>query len=392
MRLIGTLDSEKQAFIFYSHLLSEGIHSTYETTSPDAKKDRVSIWIYEEDQVEKAVALLDEFKANPNDPKYAKIEYPFVPAQPPDLIAVVKEGEAQKLKEKQKTSPWAKTIDPEPKVRKLRFFPLTHLTILICALLYFVNTIQQVQMFQSEGKIGLELSGMTPLMQELMFDYPVANQAVNAVLQQNSLKSYEKIEQVPIEIRTQIANAQKIPVWRGIIGYLDKKNGEQGPLFEKIRQGEYWRLFTPCLLHGGLLHILFNMAWVWILMRPMEERLSKWKVIIFVLVVGILANIAQYFVSGPYFLGFSGIVCGQVGFIWMRQKMAPWEGYPLQRGTFLFILIFVVSMFALDILAFVLRHFEIVHLTVTIANTAHVIGGLLGILLARIPFFSRGMS
>lgn len=392
MRLIGTLDSEKQAFIFYSHLLSQGIHSTYETTAPDAKKDRVSIWIYEEDQVERAIALLEEFKANPNDPKYSKIEYPFVPPQPPDLIAVVKEGEAQKLKEKQKAASWSSAVDSPPKARKLRFFPLTHLTILICALLYFINTIQQVQIYQEKGKLSLELSGMTPLMQRLMFDYPLANQTINAVLQQNSLKSYEKIEQVPVEIKAKIVEAQKIPVWRGVIGYFDKKNGKQGPLFEKIRQGEYWRLFTPCLLHGGLLHILFNMAWVWILMRPMEERLSKWKVLLFVLIVGIIANIAQYFVSGPYFLGFSGIVCGQVGFIWMRQKMAPWEGYPLQKGTFLFILIFVISMFALDLMAFVLRHFEVVHLTVTIANTAHVVGGLLGILLARIPFFSRGMA
>ncbi|NGX37978.1 MAG: hypothetical protein K1000chlam2_01147, partial [Chlamydiae bacterium] len=29
MRLIGTVENEKQAFVFYSFLLNEGIHCTY---------------------------------------------------------------------------------------------------------------------------------------------------------------------------------------------------------------------------------------------------------------------------------------------------------------------------------------------------------------------------
>lgn len=394
MRLIGTLDSEKQAFTFYSFLLQQGIHSTYEVVQSDAKKDRVLFWIYEEDEIELAKALLEEFKLHPNDPRYANTEYPPTPPQPPDFIATDKQKEMQKLEKNKQASSLSTWKDDlmHKRSRKQRFFPITQFIIFVCALLYFINTAQQIKIYQQGGRLALELSPMTPVMQVLMFDYPMANQVLNALLKQYSLKPYEKLEEVPLQERTKIVRAQNIPVWRGLIGFFDKKNIPQGPLFEKIRKGEIWRLFTPCLLHGGLLHILFNMAWVWILMRPMEQRLSRWKILVFILIVGTVANLAQYFVSGPYFLGFSGIVCGQVGFIWMRQKIAPWEGYPLQRGTFLFILAFVISMFVLDLVTFFFRTFELAQVSVNIANTAHVVGGGLGILLARIPFFSRGVS
>ena len=51
----------------------------------------------------------------------------------------------------------------------------------------------------------------------------------------------------------------------------DGKTAKEIPLFEKIRQGELWRLFTPCILHRDFLHILFNMIWVWILVKQIEE-------------------------------------------------------------------------------------------------------------------------
>ncbi len=163
-----------------------------------------------------------------------------------------------------------------------------------------------------------------------------------------------------------------------------------GPLFTKIREGEVWRLFTPCLLHAGILHILFNMAWAWLLIKQVEQRLSKWKTLILILLIGIVANFAQYFVSGPYFLGFSGVVVGLVGFIWVRQKIAPWEGYPLQKSTFLFILIFVIAMFALEIFSLVSAAITAKEISANIANTAHIIGGITGALFGRLPFFSRG--
>ena len=45
--------------------------------------------------------------------------------------------------------------------------------------------------------------------------------------------------------------------------------------------------------------------------------------------------------GGPYFLGFSGIITGMIGYILVRQKIAPWEGYNIPNAVFYFIGIFM---------------------------------------------------
>jgi GlpG protein len=134
------------------------------------------------------------------------------------------------------------------------------------------------------------------------------------------------------------------------------------------------------------------MIWVWILLKQIEERLSKWKICLLILLIGVISNTCQYLISGPYFLGFSGVAVGLAGFIWMRQKKAPWEGYPLQKGTILFLLFFVVAMFALELFTFGLQLFTAVKITPSIANTAHIVGGLAGMLFGRFSFFGRRAS
>ena len=80
------------------------------------------------------------------------------------------------------------------------------------------------------------------------------------------------------------------------------------------------------------------------------------------------------------------------GFIWVRQKKAPWEGYPLQKATLLFLLFFVLAMFVLQIVTFGLKIFSVVQITPVIANAAHIVGGLVGMLLGCFSFFGRRMS
>jgi GlpG protein len=74
-------------------------------------------------------------------------------------------------------------------------------------------------------------------------------------------------------------------------------------------------------------------------------------------------------------------------FIWRRQTEAPWEGYQLQRSTFIFIMIYIFSMFAMQALAFILEVFTGNTLSTAIANTAHLSGAAIGLLLARMPLF-----
>lgn len=385
MRLIGKVENEKQAFVVYSYLLEQGVHSTYEKEiDPETQKEVVSIWIYEENSIELAQELLAEYKANPKAEKFANIQFPEVPPQAPDLIAEAKEEEGVKKESVERK-------------KKNRSYPLTYGVILICVLLYFWNSMQQYTMYKGDGKLALQL-GMTPVQQKLMFDYPESNQEIDALLLKYPLSSVKDLKSLPPEELSQFAKAQSIPTWKGFLGDLmarfkDKPDpNKDAPMFVKIGEGQVWRLFTPCLLHGGLLHILFNMAWAWLLLKQVEERLSKFKVISLIVIIAIIANISQYMVSGPYFLGFSGVVCGLVGFIWMRQRVAPWEGYPLHRSTIIFILVFVGAMFALELVSLFTALLTAKEITANIANTAHIIGGLSGILLGRIPFFSRGMN
>lgn len=391
MRLIGNLDSQKQAFVFYSFLLSEGIHSTYEQVyDPEEKRDVVAIWIYEEDEIQRALALLAEYKQNPEDPKFSKIEFPEAPPQPPDLIAQSKEKESPKTK--------LSEIKIPPRQKRKKIYPFTYAVIFICVFLFFITIGERVEMIQEDGAIVRQL-GWTPVQQVLMFDYPKSNQEIDAIIEKYNLKDYKKLENIPSEELAQINAAQKIPTWRGFLpkvlryfGKFPKDEPIDGPMFVKIRAGEVYRLFTPCLLHGGFLHILFNMAWAWILLRQVEDRLSLFKLLLLVVITGVVANIAQYLVSGPYFLGFSGVVVGLVGFIWARQKVAPWEGYPLNKTTFIFILVFVLAMFVLELFSLMTAIIAAKEISANIANTAHIIGGITGYLLGRIPFFSRGFK
>lgn len=379
MRLIGNVKNEKQAFLFYSFLLGEGIHCTYEVDK-DQQKNVVLIWVYEEDQIERAEAYLEEFKNNPQDPKFSRVEFPESPPVPPDHLAKPKKTEEEEKKS------W------KEHPRKIKKHPLTSLVIMVCVFLYMLTIMQEVQMVQADGELSVTL-GFVPVAQKLMFDYPASQQKIDQILAEHSLKDDKTI---PPAIQKEITQAQNIPTWQGVIPQLIYKlkkmappTSIDGPMFQKIREGEYWRLFTPVLLHGSILHILFNMAWVWILLPPIEARLPKWKILLLLLLLGVLPNIAQYLISGPYFLGFSGIVVGLVGFIWVRQKMAPWEGYPLQKVVVIFVLVYILALFGLEIFSLIQNVVSKQPLSTNIGNTAHIAGGLIGALLGTLPFFGR---
>lgn len=393
MRLIGSVENEKQAFTFYSFLLQLGIHSTYEPfTNQETKKEEILIWIYEEDAVDQAVEWLKEFKSNPQDPKFANIPLPFVPPQPPDHIA------ERHHQEEKKAAPLPPLRSAKRAAHSaISTYPLAVFIVMLCVFLFTIDTTEEVQLVQKVGPLGLVL-GRTSLQKEMLFDYTLPQQKVDELIRENPLPSIEEISKMPPELLSKLKEIEEMPNWSGVVDLIVKKikgksieSALAAPLFYKIRQGEVWRLFTPALMHGGFLHILFNMLWTWILLKQMEGRLGRFKILLLILLMGVIANVAQYLMSGPLFLGFSGVIVGLVGFIWMRQKIAPWEGYPLQRPVIFFVLIFVLAMLAIDLVILALTLTGVTDSPFQIGNTAHVAGGISGILLARIPFFSRGM-
>lgn len=79
---------------------------------------------------------------------------------------------------------------------------------------------------------------------------------------------------------------------------------------------EWLTLFTAQFLHGGLLHLGGNMLYLWVFGDNIEETLGRIRYVIFYLLCGALASLAQWFFSsqsGVPSLGASGAIAGIMG-------------------------------------------------------------------------------
>ena len=136
--------------------------------------------------------------------------------------------------------------------------------------------------------------------------------------------------------------------------------------FHEIKSGQIWRIFTPSLLHGGILHLLFNTLWLLELGGMIERDKGPVKFLGLVLLTSFLTNTAQYLSSGPNFLGMSGVIYGLFGFAWMKTKFEYNSNYFLSPMTVGFLL----TWFFLCIFGIFDR----------IANTSHGVGLCVGII------------
>jgi GlpG protein len=156
------------------------------------------------------------------------------------------------------------------------------------------------------------------------------------------------------------------------------------PLFSglvEISRGEFWRLFTPALVHGSWLHLLLNMMWLLDLGSMIEGRQSTGRLGLLVLVIGVASNLGQYWLTGhPVFCGMSGVIYGLLGYVWVKGKFDPASGLYLHPHTVAMMLIwFLVCL---------------TPLVPRIANGAHAVGLGLGVLwgfLASLKAMRRGV-
>lgn len=133
---------------------------------------------------------------------------------------------------------------------------------------------------------------------------------------------------------------------------------------------EPWRLITPVLMHFDGLHIFFNMLMLGTFGRVIEGRHGARYLASFVLVAGVISNIAQFEIAkNPLFSGMSGVVFGLLGMIWMRGKLDPRIGYGLSRGTAQFAAIYLLLGFFPQF---------------GIANWCHLFGLLVGVVWAYV--------
>lgn len=79
---------------------------------------------------------------------------------------------------------------------------------------------------------------------------------------------------------------------------------------------EWLTLITAQFLHGGILHLGGNMLYLWVFGNNVEEQLGHGRYLIFYLICGALASIAQWFfspLSEIPSLGASGAIAGVMG-------------------------------------------------------------------------------
>ncbi|MDR2539660.1 MAG: rhomboid family intramembrane serine protease [Chlamydiales bacterium] len=371
MRLIGLFDTEQKALSFHSFLLQKGIPNSYEPDNPFAEKPFYRVWVQREEDSKEASEWYLQFQRNPDVSLFQIKEKPKKEELiEPSVIQV-------------QTSRKGKGITP--------------LLIFICCFLFLWNSFQESQVMKHKGVLALQVS-LTPLMQKLLFDYPKAFEKLNQFIQEHPMKTFQDVEELPLETQLELKKIEAISSWKGILEIFPiiQKEGLQAisqiPIFEKIRQGQIWRLVTPIFLHRDFLHILFNMAWLFLFGKQLDLRIGKKKMLVLIFLLAIASNVAQYIMSGPYFIGISGIVVGMGGFIWMRQKKAPWEGYSIQKSTLLLLFFFVVAMVVLDGVIWGIKLFYHLAPALQIANTAHVVGGLTGAFLGCLSWFKKGLS
>ncbi|MDD9893331.1 MAG: rhomboid family intramembrane serine protease [Gammaproteobacteria bacterium] len=120
---------------------------------------------------------------------------------------------------------------------------------------------------------------------------------------------------------------------------MSEYRGNSWETLVEIRNGELWRLITPIFVHFGLLHLLFNMMWLWDLGGVIETRWSALQLSALVLVIGVSSNLAQYLMEGALFGGMSGVVYGLLAYLYILGRLRPDLGLHVPQAIMSFMLI-----------------------------------------------------
>lgn len=135
--------------------------------------------------------------------------------------------------------------------------------------------------------------------------------------------------------------------------------------------GQFWRLWTPALLHFSVLHLAFNLLWLWEFGRRIEDVQGGRRLLEGVLVLAPLSNVAQWLVGdGPMFGGLSGVVYGLLGYLMVAGRLTGDPRLTLQPALVVILLVFLV-LFSTGVTAAFGLH---------IANAAHWGGFIAGLL------------
>ncbi|MGO2242680.1 MAG: rhomboid family intramembrane serine protease [Halomonas sp.] len=111
-----------------------------------------------------------------------------------------------------------------------------------------------------------------------------------------------------------------------------------GNLSQMLSSGQVWRLLSPAFLHFGLMHLIFNLMWVWYFGRQVEALQGSRTMLLLLIVAGIGANIAQYMTGTVLFGGMSGVVYALLAHVWLMSRRVPQSGFFVPQMLVVFML------------------------------------------------------
>ncbi|MBL8792589.1 MAG: rhomboid family intramembrane serine protease [Planctomycetia bacterium] len=163
-------------------------------------------------------------------------------------------------------------------------------------------------------------------------------------------------------VATTLAFWSKVPV---VVDYL--------PMLPRttIWDGQVWRLFTTCFLHGDPLHLLFNLYWVWVFGSLLEQWLGPLRYTGLLVLFALGSSAAQFAVEGPA-VGLSGVGFAFFGLFYALRLYKDFAAAVLTPVT---VQIWVMWFFV----CIALTYADVM----PVGNTAHGVGAILGWLVGR---------
>jgi GlpG protein len=336
MRQLTSLTNEEQARRLTAYLITEGVASHAEHDAADWV-----IWVREEDDLPAALEILEQFQADPEHARYREAVQAATTLLREDAKRQQERQEQVQRQHIQMRGQWRQR-------RGRRHNPLTKMLIALSVLVSLLA-----------GTLTNERGPKNGWARHLQFaDEALVQQAGQAILDENGMITAQDQQQLAlVSLRTN--------PW------------------------ELWRLITPIFLHMGIMHLVFNMLWLYDLGSSLETRYGTPRYAAIIVIITILSVLAQSLAPttwGPFsgtwdHGGMSGVVYGLLGFIWVRMRMDPSAGLFLHPTTMMFMvgwLFFCVFLTQAG--------------TLPVANLAHAAGLLVGMGLARITLPTQGAA
>jgi GlpG protein len=324
MRKIGQLRDERQARLFSDALYARGLDNDVESEEDGA----FSIWVHDDDQLTLGRELMEKFVLGPD-----AAEWQAAPG-----TAARKRKEEERAEAKRASNVITRErLEYERNFGGFAWVPMVFVILSVIATVW-------------AGELSLMGQTRSPRMTD--DDY-------SSVMERVKRRDALFITTALVRREVLLNESGEIEAER----YIQPSGVGANPLPE-IRQGQVWRLFTPILVHFGLLHLIFNIIWLRNLGGFMQHRFSGAYLLVFILTVAAVSNLVQLAWSGPRFGGLSGVNYGLLGFLWMRgrfDRFGAWQINP-------------------QIVQWMIVWFFLCFFTPGVANGAHTAGLLFGMI------------